>query len=229
MALKAGTWRAFRNIPVFWIHQRTTYMDRSELIFHVVSNFLAASIIYTILSFLGYFSRQWVTILIAVIGARTLSYLFNDHFWGGLQVSFDFVKNCGLEQICVYLIKSTKRLSKYNSISACMVYGSIVRGEFHDKSDLDVRYIRRSGFLNAISALSFAVRERIIAVFTQIPLDLYVGDTVNFLKKIRDDETPIIIKDSDGSMFKKYASYIAFENFLQNFKHNKDGIIRIAE
>lgn len=215
---KKGWWRAFRNIPVFWMHQRTTYMDKSELIFHLALNFLATVLIYFILFAAGCFSGQWVRLLIAAIMARTLSYLFNDHFWGGLLVSFNRVRNCGAEQIRQYLIDSETRLSKCHSIHACTVYGSIVRGEFHDKSDLDVRYIRQPGFLNAISALAFAARERVIAFFTRTPLDSYVGDTEKFLYKMRDDEVPIIIKDSDSKMVKKYPTSVSFQKFLQEFK-----------
>lgn len=215
---KKAWWRPFRNIPVFWMHQRTTYMDRSELIFHLTLNFLPTLLIYFILLVAGYFSDQWVRLLAAAVGARTFSYLFNDHFWGGLLVSFDFARNCGVERIRQYLIDGERRLSKCHSIHACTVYGSIVRGEFHEKSDLDVRYIRLPHFVNAVSALSFAARERVIAFFSRVPLDSYVGDTEEFLDKMRDDEVPIIIKDTDGKMAKRYPNYVRFEKFLQEFK-----------
>lgn len=215
---KKGWWRAFRNIPVFWMHQRTTYMDKSERLFHIAVNILIALIVFFVISMVGFVSDQWLRILISLVAARTVSYFLYDHFWGGLLVSFDFVKNCGTEEIRQYLIKSRERLSRCLSISTCTVYGSMVRGEFHDKSDLDVRYIRQPGFFNAILALSFAARERVIAFFTRVPLDSYVGDSDNFLNKMRDDEIPIIIKDSDGNMGKRYPHYVSFEKFLETFK-----------
>ncbi len=219
---KKGRWRAFRNIPVFWIHQRTTYMDRSELIYHLMLNLAAALLMYIALTSIGLTSNKWIIVFIALIFARTLSYFLNDHFWGGLLVSFTLVKNCGIDRIHQYLINITKRLSKCHSISACTVYGSIVRGVFHDKSDLDIRYIRQPGLLNAIFALSFAARERVIALFTRIPLDLYVGDAEEFLDKMRDDEIPILIKDRGGCIAKKYSNYVHFEKFLKDFTHNND-------
>ena len=219
-AKKTGWWRAIRNIPVFWAHQRTTHMDRSELIFHIILNIFITLILYLLFFVTGFYSKQWARILVALAGARTLSYLFNDHFWGGLQVSFTFIMNCGTERIREYLIGAAKRLSKCSSISGCAVYGSIVRGEFHKKSDLDICYIRRPGFFNAIAALSFAVRERVTALFTRIPLDLYVGDTERFLDKIRDDENPMIIKDSDGSIAKRCPKHISLDEFLKVPKHN---------
>jgi len=212
---KKGWWRAYRNIPVFLLHQRTTYMDKSERIFHSSMNFLTALVLYLGFLSVDLFSNQWLRIFISLICARTISYFFNDHFWGGLLVSFDSVKNCGTERIRKYLIESQKRLSNSHSIYICTVYGSIIRGEFHDKSDLDVRYIRRPGFLNAISALSFAARERVIALFTRIPLDLYVGDSEKFLNKMREDEIPIVIKDTDGRMPRRCQNYVPFERFLE--------------
>jgi hypothetical protein len=214
---KKEWWRAFRNIPVFWIHQRTTYMDRTELFFHIISSLIVTLLLYSILFAYGLFSSQWVRILAALIGSRTLTYLFNDHFWGGLLVSFGFVKNCGKKNIRKYLIDSQRRISRCDSIHSYNVYGSLVRGEFHNKSDLDVRYIRRPGIMNALAATSFAAKERVIAFFTRIPLDSFVGDKVGFLDKMRSDEMPIVIKDDEALMAKKYKKYIAFDKFLKDF------------
>ena len=214
---KKGWWRAFRNIPVFWMHQRTTYMDKTELFFHLILSLIVTLVLYSILYVYGYFSSQSVRILIAAIGARTLTFLFNDHFWGGLLVSFGFVKNCGRKNIRKYLINSQRRISKCDSIHSYSVYGSLVRGEFHSKSDLDVRYIRRPGFINALAATSFAAKERVIAFLTRIPLDSFVGDKVEFLDKMRNDEIPILIKDEEAMMAQKYKKYMPFDKFLRDF------------
>ena len=214
---KKGWWRAIRNIPVFWLHQRTTYMDKTELFFHLILSLIIMLVLYCFLYVQGFFYSHWVRILVAVIGARTLTYLFNDHFWGGLLVSFGFVKNCGKNSIRKYLIDSQRRISRCNSIHSYNVYGSLVRGEFHSKSDLDVRYIRRPGFISALAANILAGKERVIAFFKRIPLDLFVGDNVEFLDKMRHDEIPIVIKDEEEMMSKKYKIFIPFEKFLWEF------------
>lgn len=219
---KKGRWRAFRNIPVFWMHQRTTNLDRSELVFHLTLNLLIVFTIYLLFSLAGAFSHVWPRILVSIIIARTLSWVLNDHFWGGIQVSFAFVSNRGAESFLTYLINSSERVSKFRPIYGCLVYGSLVRGKFHKKSDLDVLYVRRPGFMNGVLALCFALRERIISFFTRIPLDLYVGDSEKSLEKYRDDEIPIIIKDDSGELFQRYQNYIHFNNFIQEFESSTE-------
>jgi len=88
---KKGWWRALRNMPVFWMHQRTRYMDRSELMLHLFVNVILFLIIISILIVVCPLSNLWILIIIALVGARTLSYFLNDNFWGGLQMSFSFI------------------------------------------------------------------------------------------------------------------------------------------
>jgi predicted nucleotidyltransferase len=219
MIQKRGKLRVLKNVPVTWLHQSTTYMDRSELVYHLLLNLVLFLVFYFLLDW----STNLGIILLAIIAgvsARTTNFILNDHFCEIVIFSFSSFSNGGRQKVAQYLINSDKRLSKCKSIYACTIYGSIVRGRFNEKSDLDIRYVRHPGFFNAIFALSFAVCERVIAVFNWIPLDLYVGDTEKFLDKMRADEIPIIIKDSDGNMKNKYPNYISFEMFLKDFTHN---------
>ncbi len=216
-ARKRGWWRPIRNIPVFWLHQRTRYMDKTELAFHIFLNLLVASIIFAVLGLVHYPLSLGFRITISILAARTLSYIFNDLFWGGLQNSFSFVKNAGMERIKKYLISAQRRVLKCNAIDSFSIYGSIVRKEFNNNSDIDARYIRNPGIINGIIAVSFAARERVIAFFCRIPLDLYVGDSLKFLDKLRDDEIPIVMKDKNGLLARKYGRIRRFEEFLRDF------------
>ena len=90
----------------------------------------------------------------------------------------------------------TTRLKRHSSISGLLVFGSVVRGKWHDRSDLDLRLVRHPGILNGMAAYLILVRERIIAVFNKQPLDIYLADGIFFLQKMRDDEYPLfLIKD----------------------------------
>lgn len=219
MTLKREKWRALRNFPVAWLNQSMTYMDRSELCFHLAIN------IFLFLVF--FFLLKWTTslqflflVVFSSISARTTNLVFNDHFCELVIFSFDSCRNGGRDRVAKYFIKSAKRLSKCKSIHACAIYGSIARNKFHEKSDLDIRYVRCPGFLTAIYALSFAVRERVIALFAWIPLDLYVGDSVNFLNKMRSDEIPVVIKDANGQMLTKYPTSVPLAKLLEDFSCN---------
>ena len=201
---KHGKWRAFRNLPVFWAHQRTSYMDRSELIFHSVLYLLAFGLIYLLLALLVAEARVSLRLVFALLAARTLSFVFNDTFWTCLTIN-GLATNGGLPRTCGFLERCEKRVAGRKSVSACAVYGSMSRGQFHSHSDVDVRYIRRSGFANALSATAFASQERLLALIHRIPLDSFVGDSVGFLDKMRDDEIPIVLKDADGLLERRYG------------------------
>jgi predicted nucleotidyltransferase len=211
---KKGRWRAFRNIPIFWVHQRTTHLDPSELAFHITLNLTGTGLLFLLFSGLPVLESPWWRLAVAFVIVRTASWMLNDHFWGGLQVSFPFVWNRGLASFTGYMAGAAKRLQKTEAVTACYVYGSLVRGEFHRKSDLDMLYVRRPGFSNALRATSFAARERVIAFFTRVPLDLYVGDSIQSLQRYRADEPPLVLKDDAGITRTHYKEWVMLDAYL---------------
>ena len=82
----------------------------------------------------------------------------------------------------------TDRLRRDNSIIGIALYGSISRRQWHNRSDLDMRLLRASGFLNALRANLVMMRERIIAFLQRQPTDIYTADDIAFLAKMRSDE-----------------------------------------
>jgi hypothetical protein len=218
---KTGRWRAFRNFPVSWLHQRWLYMDKSERIFHIALNALAALLFYGFFTLSGLFEIWTHRLIAALVSARTLSWFLNDHFWGLLLVSLPFVKNPGIMRFCKYLEYSRDRAFSCKSLSAYALYGGLTRGKFHPKSDIDVRYIRKPGFWNAISCLSFAARERAIALFSKIALDLYVGDSIRFLDKMSKDEIPVPLKDDEGLLSSRFGNKAEpFEKMIARIQHD---------
>jgi hypothetical protein len=208
-------WRAFRNLPIYWLHQRIRYMDMSERWFHLTLNLILWCVVFWMI---GWGEPWWLAAMVSFMIARSLNYIFNDNLWVGLMHSFTFVRNPGWDRMLSYLATSQERMSRCPSIHACALYGGIVRQKFHDKSDLDVRYVRRVGFYNAIAANVCAVRERVIAMLCRIPLDSYVGDSVGFIDKMRDDEIPLVLKDIEGLLLRKYGPTIAVEQTLTNLR-----------
>lgn len=96
------------------------------------------------------------------------------------------------------------RMAKYESITGVMVYGSLSRGVWHDKSDLDTRIIHKKGIINSFIAYLIVHSERIRAVFNKQPLDMYMADSVEFLNLMRDDEFPIFLKIGDERLVQRY-------------------------
>jgi predicted nucleotidyltransferase len=86
-------------------------------------------------------------------------------------------------------------LAKVDCAEAILVYGSLCRKRFHDKSDLDLRIIRRKGVIQTLNLFFICIWLRTIGVwFFNIPLDLKMIDNLHFLEKeMRYDEKPIVI------------------------------------
>ena len=49
-------------------------------------------------------------------------------------------------------------------------------------------------------------KERFIAVLKKQPLDIYLADSTLFLKKMREDEFPIFIKNKDFNLKDEYKT-----------------------
>lgn len=68
------------------------------------------------------------------------------------------------------------------------------RAQFHIRSDLDLRIIRRRDSRKGYIALFVSLILKIYSFFVILPVDLQVVDSVDFLnKQMRIDEKPIIV------------------------------------
>lgn len=184
--LAKGNYPLYIKAPIIllsnWLFQGILYMDRTEKVFK-----LALDALFTItLVLLG------VNITASIVISHTLNWIFNGHI-------FAVFKNLKLmktskEKFDAYIENLRKKVENESSIVWAGVYGSLVRGEFKETSDLDVRLIRKPGFINGVRACVFVMKERSWATFNRFPLDIYVGDSFKFLDKICKEEIPIIIK-----------------------------------
>jgi len=87
---------------------------------------------------------------------------------------------------------------------AILIYGSMCRGEFHNRSDLDLRIVRRNDSWLGILCLPIALFLRAFSFFMALPVDLQVSDSIKFLdRQMRKDENPIVVYARDGSRFRR--------------------------
>ena len=158
-------------------------MDRAEKVFK-----LALDALFTaVLVFLG------VSIVASIVISHTLNWIFNGHIF----VVFKNLKliKTSKEKFDTYIERLKRKVENEPSIVWAGVYGSLVRGEFKETSDLDVRLIRKRGFINGVRVCVFVMKERSWATFNRFPLDIYVGDSFGFLEKMNKEENPLIVKD----------------------------------
>jgi predicted nucleotidyltransferase len=129
--------------------------------------------------------------------AHTLNWVFNGNWWAGMLFAFPSLRNRGERATCAYLNDMADRLKRDRSISGAMIFGSVARGQWHERSDLDVRLLRRPGVSNAMAGVLVLLRERWIALWSRQPLDVYLADGIPFLKRMRADEPPVFLKKDD--------------------------------
>ena len=145
-------------------------------------------------------------VILSFLIAHTINWMFNDNLWTCIQFTLPNLLNPGNDKTKEYLIRMQTRMLKRSSVGGCMIYGSMSRGVWKDKSDLDVRILRRPGLINGFLGYWACWMERLIAVYEKQPLDIYMADGTDFLKKMRSDEYPIFIKADDRRLDRIYDS-----------------------
>ena len=197
----------FGNLLRNWIHQGFFYLDKTEKIGWVV--FELVFILFLVFSsswFCGTKLSDIVVWVICFLIVHTINWVVNDNWWACILFAFPHLKNPGEKKTCLYLNNMAERLKNNTAISGVMIYGSIARDQWHERSDLDVRFLRSNGVINAVKAVLITCRERAIAFSVKQPLDVYLADDIRFLKKMRVDEYPIFLKKDDTRLNDLYPT-----------------------
>lgn len=205
-----------------WIHQGFTYLDKTEMFYRVVWEIIPFTIFYFLLTTCAGVS-MFISITVSFILSHTLNWIFNYNFWTGIDFTIPKFRNLGNDGTIYYLRNVQKRVEKYDFITGCILYGSISRSVYGDKSDIDMRLLRSPGFFNGFKAYIVTFRERLIAVKSKCPMDLYLADDVKFLLKLRKDEKPVFLKCNDTRLSKLYKD-VRVVNFIDVIDINAVGV-----
>jgi predicted nucleotidyltransferase len=193
--------RPFLRSPIFamgvhWVFQGMLYMDRTERLFKLGLDLILTALLWILLSPLLGLSWAWA-LLVAFLLAHTLNFLFNGQMWVVLK-HFHLVRNSRSE-FEDYLSQLAQRIQAEPSIERAAAYGSLVRGEWHESSDLDLRLVRKPGLRNGLRACWFAMRERTRALFRRFPLDVFLLDDPSRLGRMREDESALELLETTQS------------------------------
>lgn len=172
-------------IFINWTFQSFLYMDLAEKTYKIFLDIVFLIIFYIIL--INIFDI-YLSIIIAFLIAHTINWIFNGHIFallktfGNIQTDkTDFLK---------YIENIKEKSSQTESIEMIAYFGSLSRGEIKKTSDLDIRVIRKNGFLNAFLCCLFINKERTLALYNRFPLDIYSFSNIN---KVKMKEKPTII------------------------------------
>lgn len=198
--LKEGKHRAIRNITIGWLSHAIHSTDYSERIFRIAIEILLMFLCFNLIMHREIFKSDILSSAgVTIIVCHTIMWMLDGNFWVYLLDSFDWMRNPGIKRIIAYVKLCRKLFQVADLCNAILIYGSMCRGEFHDRSDLDLRIIRRNDSWLGMVCLPVALFLRIISFFIVIPVDLQVADSYEFInRQMRKDELPVVVHLRNG-------------------------------
>lgn len=195
---RAGGRARLWNLPRGWAHQGFFYLDRTQRIGRVVLEIVPTALVAGLIGGIAgiSLSRVWLW-CVSLFLVHTLNWVLNGNWWAGMLFALPHLRNRGERATCAYLNGMADRLRRDRAISGAMIFGSAARGQWHERSDLDVRLLRRPGVWNGVTGVLVLLRERGLALWSRQPLDIYLADGIPFLRRMRADEPPIFLKKDD--------------------------------
>jgi len=103
-------------------------------------------------------------------------------------------------------------------IAAAASFGSLSRGRYGDRSDIDMRFVLRGGLLQRLRLAGYCLIERLRAAIHGFPLDLYAFDLDEMQRKMNADEVPVIFYDPDSLIGQSYRESVVFNDFRARFR-----------
>jgi predicted nucleotidyltransferase len=194
-----------------WAMQGIPRADTTEKIYKIFFSIFSSLfffILFNVISSISFGN----SILFSLFLGHTTNWIIN----GSISAIFShrlYIGNLQKKKAFNYIYDLKKRLIGNKYISSCAVFGSISRGELKGSSDIDICFIRNSGLKNACLAILFMVREKIKTNLGRIPIEPYLADSVDYMKKrYRSDEPPVIILDRNGIIRDNYKRVLSISN-----------------
>jgi len=194
-----------------WVAQGMLYMNKYEIGYRIFIEIIVISIfvfIFHKLISLKFFK----SVVFSFLLTHSLFWILNGHFFVLMRYIVNWKNNP--QKFINYVKNLQKRVERKKFILGAAVFGSVARGNFSVSSDLDLRLIRKRGFLNTFLILNYCIKERFYAFFHMFPLDVYVFDIEELTKKINPDEPALILSDPLGVLKRLYREkIIEFDDF----------------
>jgi len=196
----------WKNMPRNWLHQAITYMDKGEMIVRIVVECLETLACFCLIRYLTNADVSIHIIMLSWLFIHTFNWISNGNIWALLIFTFPHLRNRGEKETCKYLNEFARRLGHSESITGICLYGSISRNVWHERSDIDIRILRKEGLYNLIIAVLLTMKERWLAMIHQQPLDLFLIDDVDILQRMRSDESPVLLLKNDKRLENEFPN-----------------------
>lgn len=172
-----------------WLLHGVHVFDKTEKYLYVLCEAVFISIVFGIMSIVGCGSLR--AFLITFIIIHTITWLVDSHWLVGYREVNKSFRSKGLIVTLKYIERISEAFSKQSNVEAVLVYGSMSRKMFHNRSDLDIRILQKGFSLKTFFTVQVY---RFIGIWKyRIPLDLKLVDSVDYLKnEMRPDERAIV-------------------------------------
>ncbi len=127
-------------------------------------------------------------LILAILITHSVNWLLSGQFWV-VMTYLGYQTTPG--QIQSYLHQLSHQCRKANSISEALLYGSIARGTIKASSDIDVRILPGSARFGLLKAAIFTSYLRAHSFWKGIPLDIYLFENKEMLKRMNPNEQPV--------------------------------------
>lgn len=192
-----------------WTFQGALYLSWRELLFRLTLELFTISVFWIFFRFL---LQPFSALAVSMLLSHTMMWLLNGHFWAISLKEGRRVAVNRPEEVLKYMRELHGRTTRTRAVKACVIFGSLSRGQFSANSDLDVWCVSRAGLINHIIAFSFGVRERAIALFARMPIELYFYELLQFAGT-DSEERPILIKDEDGTLVGLLSEALSYGSY----------------
>lgn len=168
-----------------WTFQMVLYMDPAERRLRLLIEGLAHAAWLASVGWLG-----WSPVLAVggVLGIHTLHWFVNGHLFALLK-TFGWVRTPAARAEA-FVEEARRRAAGVHGLRRLWQYGSGVRGEWTERSDLDLVVARGMGLRAAWAAYRFVWGLRWRAVLQGFPVDVYLFDDDRAGYRISKRETP---------------------------------------
>lgn len=201
--------RIFSN----WVLQGMLYMNPVEVAYK-----LGLDLVLTVLAWMLIAPESvagWIAVWLL---AHTVNWVINCQPVA-LLFHLDWGKN-DARHFITYIEGLEKRIQGRSYLAAAASFGSLSRGKYSDRSDIDIRVVMQDGILDRLRAANFCFWERLRAALAFFPLDLYAFDLDEMRSKMKSDEVPVVFWDPQGLLVGAYQETVAFPVFRDNFRLN---------
>jgi predicted nucleotidyltransferase len=180
-------------LGIGWCFQGLLIMDRTERLFKLSLD-MALTVLVALPLTMIFHVRWALASIVGFITAHSINLLFNGQIWVLLKHFKCKIVRHSRDEFNRYIDDLERRIGNESSIFWAAAFGSLVRGQWNEYSDLDVRLIRKPGVWNGLCACWFVMKERSRALVRRFPLDIYVLDSFSGLAELRQDESPMRLR-----------------------------------